>query len=272
MTVTIIFVNFQSKNLVRQNLRAIDAWKNTGVITQVVIVDNASGDGSGDALRACAEQLGVKVRVLEQKENRGFAAGVNAGIRESSSDAYLILNPDVLISEELVARLSAFMVEHPRAGVVGPQLLKPDGSMQYSAFSFPTLMTPIYRRTVLGRLSRGRRALSRFLRSDTLTAQSALVDWIQGSCMMVRAAAVLDVGKMDERFFMYFEDTDWCRRFVEKGWEVWYVPDAVAVHYFNRSSAEYEGAGALFNRATWIHVRAWIKYAWKWRRQGIPRR
>ncbi len=163
------------------------------------------------------------------------------------------------------------MESHPKAGMAGPRLIQPDGKRQDSAFSFPSFFIPFYRRTFLKKTPWGRRALSVFLCEDQRSDNSPrIVDWIQGSCMLVRRKGVEDVGYMDERFFMYFEDTDWCRRFHQKGWEVWYVPQAVMVHYYGRWSAERKGIAAFFQKATWIHVFSWLYYFIKWRRKAEP--
>jgi hypothetical protein len=127
-------------------------------------------------------------------------------------------------------------------------------------------LTVIYRRTFLGKTGPGKKELARFSMKDRVGQGAGAVDWVLGAAMLVRRAAVKEVGLMDERFFMYFEDTDWCRRFWEKGWSVIYLPEATMHHYHGRLSRKTGGlADLFFNKYTWIHISSAVKYFWKWR-------
>lgn len=263
MEISIIIVNYKSKGLVRQNLFAIEHFT-SGEVKEVIVVDNNSRDGSEDMIRERFYNPRIPIKFIQTGLNHGFAAGVNRGIQKAEGDFLLISNPDIVIEETAINTLKEFMDQNPRAGLIGPKLVQPDGTRQYSAFAFPSFWTPMFRRTVFKNLPAGKQVLRVFLLKDKDTAHNCKVDWLQGSCLLARREALNKVGLMDEQFFMYFEDTDWCRRFQEAGWEVWYVPQAVMTHYFNRWSAEYGGIIALFSRATWIHIRSWLYYFYKW--------
>lgn len=204
------------------------------------------------------------VRLVRAAKNRGFAAGNNEGIRAARGKYALIMNPDIVVHAGAIRAMSDFLDAHSKAGMVGPRLLHPDGSLQYSCFRFPGLAIPLYRRTPLGRLPFARRAVNRYCMSEVDHMKARTVDWLLGACIMVRRSALSDVGLMDERFFLYFEDIDWCRRFWKEGYEVWYAPEAVLTHFHQRLSAEATGLETLFSRATRAHVASGIKYFLKW--------
>jgi GT2 family glycosyltransferase len=150
-------------------------------------------------------------------------------------------------------------------------LTHPDRTRQESAHSFTSPLIPLYRRTPLGRLPWARRALDRyFLRHEKLDRPTE-VDWAIGAALFVRRQAIDEVGTMDERYFMYFEDTDWARRFWEKGWKVVYWPEAEIIHYHRRESADAGWFTGLFHRVTRIHLESAVKYFRKWRGQKPPR-
>jgi len=154
--------------------------------------------------------------------------------------------------------------------LLGPQLLNFNGTIQESCFRFHKPLTIVCRRTLLGRTSWGKKELARFAMEDFDRQSDKEVDWLLGAALMLRRQALNDVGPMDERFFLYFEDTDWCRRFWDKGWGVVYWPSAKMHHYHGRSSKRTSGVADLFfNKYTWIHISSAIKYFWKWRRDQL---
>jgi N-acetylglucosaminyl-diphospho-decaprenol L-rhamnosyltransferase len=221
---------------------------------ETIVVDNASGDDSLDR----ALSLFPEIRAIRNPENRGFAAGVNRGIAEARGEVILLLNPDIQVLPGSIDQLHRFLVDHPRAGLVASRLLNPDGSLQHTCRRFYTLRTILLRRSFLGRLFPESRALKDHLMLDYDHREARVVDWVAGACMMVRREALDEVGPMDERYFMYFEDVDWCTRMHRRGWDVWYVPESEMIHGFRRASA-----GGL-NRAARVHAGSFLRFWEKW--------
>ncbi|MBI4090906.1 MAG: glycosyltransferase family 2 protein [Candidatus Komeilibacteria bacterium] len=254
MDVSIIILNYKTKELIKQQLKHFFSFTST-LTFEVVVVDNHSEDGIAAFLR----ETYPGVRCLEAPDNRGYAAGNNIGLRASSGTYSLIVNPDIVLNAELVEGLYRFMETNPKVGIAGPKLVNADGSLQPSCLRFPDVWLPLYRRTFFSHTPWGRGWLARYFMEEFDHTQARDVDWLFGACLMVRTAALAQVGLLDERFFLYLEDTDWCRRFWEKGHEVWYVPEVSTVHLLSRSS---EGAPltVFTNRTARIHLRSFFKY------------
>jgi N-acetylglucosaminyl-diphospho-decaprenol L-rhamnosyltransferase len=198
-------------------------------LERVIVVDAESNDGSTDRLREA--RPGVRV---ERSQNRGFSASNNVGIALTNGRFVLLLNPDAQLEPGALRELVSFAELHARAGIVGPAILNADRSLQANAYGrFPTLAQAIGLRTWrLWQRIRGNRALSpRGFSTPTR------VDWLTGACMLVRREAIEAVGPMDEGFFLYYEDVDWCHRMHDAGWEVAVVPAARCVHHLGQSGA-----------------------------------
>jgi GT2 family glycosyltransferase/lipopolysaccharide/colanic/teichoic acid biosynthesis glycosyltransferase len=223
--------------------------------TEIIVVDNASSDGTPAAIR----ERFPRVNLIASRENLGYSRGVNLGIRQARGGYFLILNPDTIVREDSIETLRQFMDRHPEAGIVGPKLVFNDGNVQYSCRKFYTWKVLLLRRTFLGRLFKNSRVLSDHLMLDFDHETTREVDWIIGACMLARRSAVESVGLMDERFFLYFEDVDWCYRMKQKGWKVYYHPDSVIVHDYARESAQ-----SVINRSVLMHLASMIRYYEKW--------
>ncbi len=264
MDLSIIILNYKTSGLLKQCLKGINLFKSP-LTHEIIVVDNASGDRIGQILA----QDFKEVKFIRAKANRGFSAGYNLGLKEAQGRYLLLLNADIAVLDNAILKMCQFMDEHPRVGLAGPKLLNPDGTVQMSAFQFPSFWTPLYRRTLLGRLPFAQRAIREYLMSDWDHAESRSVDWVLGGCMIVRREARQQVGLLDERFFIYFDDIDWCRRFWQAGWQVYYIASASLVHYHRRESAEYPSLiGGLFNYPTRAHISSWLKYFVKY--FGVP--
>ena len=192
---------------------------------QVVVVDNGSRDGTVALVR----ERFAEVRVVES-ENRGLGAGWNVGIRETASRYVLLLNADAWLREDALARLVAFADGRPRAAVVGPRLLNPDGTLQRSVRGFPTLWRLATEYFFLRKLAPRTRALNAFYAGGFDHDEVREAEFVMGACMLVRRDAIDDVGPLDEEFFLFSEETDWCYRFRQAGWEVLFFPGAECVH------------------------------------------
>jgi GT2 family glycosyltransferase len=203
-----------------------------GLDLETVVVDNDPRDG----VKAALARWYPSVRVIENSENVGYARAVNQGIQATSGPYVLIMNPDCTLRAGAVSRLADYLRTHPRAAIAAPRILNPDGSLEYSARSFPDHFTFLFNRySLLTRLFPGNPWTRRYLLSDWDHASVREVDWVSGACLMARREAVARVGGMDEAYFMFNEDVDWCRRMALAGWSVAYVPDAVCVHHIGAS-------------------------------------
>ena len=256
MDLSIVIVTYNSRIPVERCLASLERHP-ASASAETIVVDNASSDGAAAMVR----ERFPGVRVIANAQNRGYSRGVNQGIRSSAGRLILILNPDIVVGEGSIDRLTAFMADHPDTGIAGAKLVYPDGTLQYSARAFYTLSALLYRRTVLGRIFPRAKPIRDHLLMDDDHTVSREVDWVIGACMLVRRAALERVGEMDERFFLYFEDLDWCYRMKQHGWKVRYVPDAVMVHTYERSSAR-----SVFRKPFIIHLLSLLRYFEKWNR------
>jgi len=199
-------------------------------------------------------------------ENTGYAKIVNIGLSRAQGDFLLVLNADIVVAKDSLSKMIDYMGTHSEVGVLGPQLLNFNGSIQESCFRFHRVSTIFYRRTFLGKIPWGRRELDRFTMKDFDRRSIREVDWILGAVMMIRCQALAEVGPMDERFFLYFEDTDWCRRFWQKNWRIVYLPEAKMHHYHGRASKKVSSFKDIFiNKYLWIHLISALKYFWKYK-------
>lgn len=232
MDLSIVIVNYNTDRLLRDCLRSIyESIK--GIEFEIYVVDNNSSD---DSLRYAKE--GFKdVKYIENKNNIGFSRASNQGIKSSEARYVLLLNPDTIIKPGAIERMVKFMDLCQDTGVLGPQILYPDGKIQLSCRSLPSLKTALFSRySLLTRLFPNNRLSREYLLSDFDHRQIREVDWVSGSCMMIRAKVFADIGLMGEDFFMYCEDVDFCHRVKTKGWKIVYFPDAQIVHYIGGSN------------------------------------
>lgn len=265
MLLSIIIVNYNMGALVKacvESLLKLSLPKDS----EIIVVDNDSHDNSVSLLRSDFPEI----TVIDNRVNVGLAAGVNRGVAEAKGQYYLILNPDIVALPGSVKTLVDYMEKHVDVGVAGAQLLSPNGKVQYSCFRFYRPQTILYRRTRWGKTPAGKEEISRFLMKDFDRRQARAVPWIMGACMMARASAVRRVGGMDERFFLYFEDVDWCRRFWNSKWKVMYIPAAQFSHFHQRSSEGGSPLRLLTSRPVREHIKSAIKYFWKYRGQELP--
>ena len=172
----------------------------------------------------------------------------------------LILNTDIAILDNVFDKMYRYMEANSNVALVGPKLKNPDGSVQMSCMRYPTTFMPIYRRTFLGRIPWARTAISSYLMEDFNHNEIREVDWILGSCELVRRSAIDKVGGMDEDFFMYFGDVAWCQKFHTAGFKIIYFPEGDIIHYHKRESAQ----GGILSKIFWIHISDWIKYLKKY--------
>ena len=218
---SVIIVNWNMKEYLLRCLKSLFQSEKSGS-WEVIVVDNGSRDGSvGEAGR-----LFPNILLIANAENFGFARATNQGISQSSGRYVLLLNPDTEVKGRAVERLVDFMESHPDAGIAGGQLLNGDGSKQNSIANFPSLMTELFNKSLLRRLFPGR-----FPGKESHYSAPIEVDSVIGACLIARREAVGRVGTLDEDYFLFLEETDWCYRMKEAGWKVYHVPGTEVIHY-----------------------------------------
>ena len=222
----VVFVNYQTPDDVSASVASIERTA-ADLVAEIVVVDNASGDGSAGLLR----QRHPRIRVLEQRENRGFAAGVNAGFRATSAPHVLVLNPDTEVRPRALAALRDHLQANPGVGVVGPILLERDGAVRLDSYKgLPSIWSLFCGAFFpLGRVLTGTRFHPE-LRARRDSDRGGTVPRICGSAMAIRRAAFDEAGPMDEGYFLYFEEIEWQRRAADHGWGIEVVPESRVVH------------------------------------------
>jgi hypothetical protein len=196
-------------------------------------VDGGSSDGTPDMLTMEYPW----VRLIARSENVGFPKGNNIGLAEAQGRLLLLLNPDTEIEGEAMSTMARYLDTHRDVGIVGAKLLNPDGSIQSSRRRFPSLATGFFESTWLQPIAPNS-LMERYYAADLPDNVVSEVDWLVGACLMTRRAVLEDVGPMDEAYFMYSEELDWCRRVKEAGWKVVYLPEARIVHHVGKSSEQ----------------------------------
>ena len=228
----IVIVNYNSTDLLLQCLKSVyDRIKKISL--NVYVQDNHSRDG--------IDRVGLffpQVILTKNSYNMGFARAVNRALEQGSAPHIMILNPDSVLKDDSFGLLLQYMEENPDVGIVGPRILNDDGSVQGSARSFPTPFSALFGRNTL---------LTKWFPKNPMSRKNVLtgraqgtapmeVEWVSGACMLAKRKALDDVGPLDEHFFMYWEDADWCKRMWKLGWKVVYFPKASIVHYVGGSS------------------------------------
>jgi GT2 family glycosyltransferase len=227
--VSVIVVTYQSRDSVGQCLRSV-----ADQADEVVVVDNASTDGTCELI---TRQF-TAAKLIANRRNRGFAAAVNQGLIAASGDYLLVLNPDTEVAPGALRQLGAFLGDHPEVGLVGPQLRDQQDAVIPSCTTKPTLGILLVRATAFRWLVGRSASQRRYEMADCDWSEPGSVEVISGACMMARREAIAQVGGLDESFFLYFEDDDWCMRMGQCGWQVWYWPGAVVTHLGGASTGQ----------------------------------
>jgi N-acetylglucosaminyl-diphospho-decaprenol L-rhamnosyltransferase len=231
--VSAILVNYNAGPELRRALQSI-VDELAGSPWEAVVVDNGSSDGS----TAIVDEMAPQARLLRNSENVGFARGMNQGLAATTGPRVLIMNPDCHLLPGALEAMTTELDRMPGCALVGPRILHPDGSLQGSARGDPDMLTGLFGRSTLLRrmfpaLTVSRRNVVGSVGPDR---ESLTVDWLSGACMLARRDALDSVRGFDERYFLYWEDADLCRRLRARGYHVRYVPNATAVHTVGQSS------------------------------------
>jgi GT2 family glycosyltransferase len=250
---SIVIVSWNTKKYLEEcltSLRTIDG----NLSVEIIVVDNASTDGSPEMIRTQFPH----VILIESGANLGFAGGNNIGLKEATGKYVCLINSDVNVPPDCLPKMHAYMEQQPAIGLLGPGMLRPDGLVYRSGMRFPTLWNVFLRALFLDSLFKGFRVFGGFLMKDFRFDRTMDMDVLNGWLWMARREALDQVGPLDDRFFMYAEDVDWCKRFHLAGWRVVFYPEAKALHYGGASAAN---APSRFNvEMQRANLQYWKKY------------
>lgn len=268
--INIAFVNYYTKTDILPAIASLMAdIRECQYTVAVTVADNSQ---NRDHIREALQERFPEVNYADCGKNTGFGQGTTAGFKAAYARYYFALNGDTIIPESsrTIERLIRFMDEHPRVGAIGPKLLNLDGSVQASCYRFDRrsiLIKPLKHLNWDEDYHFVRRATEHLLMKDFDHMQTRPVDWVLGAALLVRKEVVDLIGWFDKRYFLYFEDADWCRTMWAHGWPVYYVHDISIIHRHARDSARVPGILALLkNPLARMHAKSWLKFLWKWRK------
>lgn len=225
MTVSIIIINWNTQDILRDCLASVYE-QTTGISYEVIVVDNASSDGSAEMVKTEFPQ----VALIENKENRGFAAANNQGIRIANGRYVLLLNPDTIVLDGAIQKTVAFSDSRPDVAVTGCQVWEDESTIQMTCFRFPSVLNLLFQKLGLCRAFAHSRLFGREKMVGWNRDTEREVDVVSGMFMLVRREAIDKIGLMDEDYFVYAEETDWCFRFKKAGWVCVFTPIARIIH------------------------------------------
>ena len=230
-SIAVVIVNYNT----RENLRECLAAVLLQATDQIIVVDNASSDGSVEMVRACFPTVTLHDNVW----NRGYGAAANQAIFSCTADYLLLLNSDTVVHTGTIQALTTYLNHHPEVAIVGPRLLNPDGTLQPSCYAFPGTLKWYLHYEVSGQLIRRVPILGKHQQRTFPHTQPQAVPWVMGAALAIRREAFEAVGGFDESYFMYCEETDLCYRLRTKGWQVHFAPVATVTHVGQASTKQY---------------------------------
>ena len=226
--IAVSIINYRTAELTLQCVRSV-LGDMDGIDGRVVVVDNLSGDGSAEAIEAWIAETGdPRVTLVRSETNSGFSGGHNQGIAAAEADHYLVLNSDALLRPGFLGSILAAADAHPEAGFIAPRLAWEDGAPQVSCFRFPGPASELIRGANTAQVTRALKRREVALGTDPDPAE---IEWASFACILLRAEMVREIGPMDEGYFLYFEDAEYCLRGRRAGWGIVHAPRAVAVHF-----------------------------------------
>jgi len=250
---SVIIVNYNNGKDILPCLQSL-ATNEQGIAFDVIVADNGSTDGSVESIRTRFPA----VKVVELGENRGFGVGCNAGIRVAKDTAHLLLNPDTIVRPFALGRMYKKLTSNPRWGIVGARMLTSAGVPYRAARRFPTIRHLVIECLPVWRLFPNSRTFNDYLYGEQSIETLDEVDQVEGSCLMISREAYRKVGLLDERFFVFFEEVDWCRRVKEAGYEIHVVQDAEVEHHLSTTMSRN------LPRTRVIHATSAMNYYKKW--------
>ncbi len=232
MEISFIIVSWNACKYLEQCLESVER-ESSGLEIEIIVVDNASTDGSPEMV----QKKYPKVSLIKQTENLGFAKANNLGLSESKGDFLFLINSDIIVKKDCIKRLLAFLKDNPDVGIAGPRILYPDGTFQRSCMKFVNLWSSFCIAIGLSSIFPKSRIFGGFEMGWIKWDQTCNVDIVNGCFWAIRRTAFEQVGGLDERFFMYGEDMDWCKRFSDAGWKRVFFNDAESIHFGGASSS-----------------------------------
>ncbi len=268
MKLSIIITSYKSPELLKV---CLDSIKKELTFTdfEIIVADGKTEEATEMMMREDYPDI----KFLPFPKQDGFGFLIKKAYTKSQGDYFLILNGDIIVKKDSIEKLLELVQNNSEIGIAGPKLLNFNETFQYSCFRFYTPLTILYRRTFLGRFPFAQKHLDKFLMKEIDHNQKQEVDWLMGSALLTSRKAIEKVGLMDEQFKLYFEDTDWCRRFWENGYKVVYFPQSEMYHYHGKGSDSKSVWKSLFmNRLTWIHITSALKFFLKYAGKSNPRK
>ena len=246
---SVSIVNTNNRTLLEQCLESI--YRTTQKIRfEIFVVDNCSTDGSAEMVRTRFPD----VQLIQNDHNLGYPASHNRALPRCTGRYVLVFNEDMIVQPDAFDRMVAFMDAHPDAGMLGGRLLNPDGSLQPSCWPFPSLRSRFFRALYLDKLLPRSSLVGAYYLGSWAYDSVREVDVVAGCCVLVRREVLDQVGLMDERFFIYFEETDWCYRTKNHGWKIYFSPDAEMIHYGGQTTSRQSAKMAT------IYSQSLLKY------------
>lgn len=232
MDISIIIVSWNTKDILLKCLQSLEQ-ETKCLLTEIIVVDNCSTDGSPEAVKIAFPE----VKLIKNTSNLGFAKANNIGILNSSGRYICLVNSDVIVQKECFKPILEYMDDHPEIGILGPQVLNPDHTIQNSCRRFPTLQNSLFGAFALQRIFQHSHLAGEFNSNALPQDRPSNIDVIYGCFWMVNGKALDSVGLLDDEFFIFGEDIDWCKRFWEAGYRVVYFPLVSVIHYSGASSS-----------------------------------
>ena len=272
METSILILNFRAANFCKKLLQSIEKFPPTSEF-EIILVDNFSDENEFFKLKEICEKFpkkfSARISIFQTKKNRGFAAGVNFGLKKCRGEFIALLNPDIeILQSGTFQNLIQFLRKNPRVAAVGPRLIFPNGKTQDSFRRFPSIFDLAIKRIPFLRKIFAAR-LRKFLLWEIDFSRPAPVDWLVGAFLVFRKNAGKEIGNFDERFFLFFEDTDFCRRLREKNWEIFFVPKISARHAETRLSETQKWWKIFTTKMGRVHLFSAVKYFLKFARRGF---
>ncbi len=254
---SVIILTHNEKDHIRPCLDSVFAQKADNC--EIIVIDNGSADGSAEYVK----ENWPEIMIIENAENRGVAVGRNQGINASTGEYIMFLDADARLTDNTLQGLIDFHKNEPKAAIVGPKIKYPSGAIQYSCRTFPTLLTVIWRGTSLYKKFPGASFYEKHLYLTKGSEQTRKVDWVLGACQMIKRKALDDIGLLDEKYFFGYEDIDLCWRAGQKGWDVYYYPEALAIHDYQRKSSK-----GFISKIKIEHIKSILRF---WRKKYVPK-
>jgi GT2 family glycosyltransferase len=258
--IRIIVVSWNNSVTLQNCLESIKK-ADPSLVPSVILIDNHSTDGSIASIKKSFPEISI----IENPENLGFAKGVNQGLQKMDTKYILLLNPDTQIFPDTISQLVEFLEKEPKVGIVSPKVLAPNETLELSFGAFPTPWTEYIQRKRYYQLERKESGILKWLEEQTNSALD--VDWVSGVCLLTRREVIEKIGLLDEHYFMYFEDIDFCHRTKDAGWRVYYVPSSQILHDRGTGMRQnFAGIKAEYRKSQTYYYK---KYGTLWSRMVI---